>query len=96
MALVKTLSARKKQGTVVDAADLPPEILYGRRGRKAAEETRAASAETDIRTSFQDLEKPMVLQALALSEWDKELAAELLNIDVPALEELMRRNKIEQ
>jgi two-component system response regulator AtoC len=95
MALVKTLSARKKQGTVVDAADLPPEILYGRRGRKAVEEPRAASAETEIRTSIQDLEKPMVLQALALSAWDKKLAAELLNIDVPALEELMRRNKIE-
>ena len=95
IALVKTLSARKKQGTVVDAADLPPEILYGRRGRKAAEEPRAAPAETEIRTSIQDLEKPMVLQALALSEWDKKLAAELLNIDVPTLEELMRRNKIE-
>jgi two-component system response regulator AtoC len=95
MALVKTLSSRKKQGTVVDAADLPPEILYGRRGRKAAEEIRTAPAETEIRTSIQDLEKPMVLQALALSEWDKKLAAELLNIDVPALEELMRRNKIE-
>jgi DNA-binding NtrC family response regulator len=96
MALVKTLSARKKQGTVVDAADLPPEILYKRIGRKAVEEPRAAREEPGTRTSIQDLEKPMVLQALALSEWDKQRAAELLNIDVPALEELMRRNKIGQ
>jgi len=95
-ALVKTLSTRKKQGTVVDAADLPTEILYGRRGRKAEEAKKAASAETEIRDSIQELEKPMVLQALALAEWDKDRAAELLNIDVSALEELMRRNKIEQ
>ena len=94
-ALVKTLSTRKKQGTVVDAADLPTEILYGRRGRKAEEAKKAASAEAEIRDSIQELEKPMVLQALALAEWDKDRAAELLNIDVPALEELMRRNKIE-
>jgi len=93
---VKTLSTRKKQGTVVDAADLPTEILYGRRGRKAEEAKKAASAETEIRDSIQELEKPMVLQALALAEWDKDRAAELLNIDVSALEELMRRNKIEQ
>jgi transcriptional regulator with GAF, ATPase, and Fis domain len=60
------------------------------------EEPRAAREEPGTRTSIQDLEKPMVLQALALSEWDKQRAAELLNIDVPALEELMRRNKIGQ
>ncbi len=96
ISLVKTLSTRKKQGTVVDAADLPPEILYGRRGRRAVEEKKAAPAEPDRDSPNQDLEKPMVLQALALAEWDMERAAELLNIDVPALEELMRRNKIEQ
>ncbi|HEU5359910.1 MAG TPA: sigma-54 dependent transcriptional regulator [Candidatus Deferrimicrobiaceae bacterium] len=92
--LVKSIAARKKQGTVVDAADLPTEILYGRQRRKTARREPAATTEPDLRESIQDLEKPMVLQALALADGDKERAAELLHIDVSALEDLIRRNKI--
>jgi DNA-binding NtrC family response regulator len=92
---VKSISRRKKQGTVVDATDLPTEILYGRKGRKPAERQAEAPAETDIRDAIQDLEKPMVLQALALAEGDRERAAEFLQIDVSVLEDLIRRNKIE-
>ena len=92
---VKSISRRKKQGTVVDATDLPTEILYGRKGRKPAERHAEAPAETDIRDAIQDLEKPMVLQALALAEGDRERAAEFLQIDVSVLEDLIRRNKIE-
>ena len=93
--LVKTVSARKKQGTIVDAADIPPEILYGRKGRKAAGGPPASSPEPYARHSIQDLEKPMVLQALALAEGNRERAAELLNIDLSSLEDLMIRNRIE-
>jgi two-component system response regulator AtoC len=92
---VKSISRRKKQGTVVDATDLPTEILYGRKGRKPAERQAEVPAETDIRDAIQDLEKPMVLQALALAEGDRERAAEFLQIDVSVLEDLIRRNKIE-
>jgi DNA-binding NtrC family response regulator len=92
---VKAISTRKKQGTVVDAADLPTEILYGRKGRKAADRLAEVPPDTDIRDSIQDLEKPMVLQALALAEGDRERAAEFLQIDVSVLEDLIRRNKIE-
>lgn len=92
---VKAISKRKKQGTVVDAADLPTEILYGRKGRKPADRQAEVPPETDIRNAIQDLEKPMVLQALALAEGDRERAAEFLQIDVSVLEDLIRRNKIE-
>jgi DNA-binding NtrC family response regulator len=95
MELVKSISERKKQGTVVDAADLPTEILYGRKGRQATSRKPAVTADPDIRDAIQDLEKPMVLQALALADGDRERAAELLHIDLSALEDLMRRNKIE-
>lgn len=93
--LVKGISRRKKQGTIVDAADLPTEILYSRKGRKLAEGPSPSTAEAGIRDTIQDLEKPMVLQALALAEGDRERAAELLHIEVDVLEDLMRRNKIE-
>jgi DNA-binding NtrC family response regulator len=92
---VKAISTRKKQGTVVDAADLPTEILYGRKGRKAADRLEEVTPDTDIRDAIQELEKPMVLQALALAEGDRERAAEFLQIDVSVLEDLIRRNKIE-
>ncbi len=92
---VKSISKKKKQGTVVDATDLPTEILYGRKGRKPAGRQKEVPAESDIRDAIQDLEKPMVLQALALAEGDRERAAEFLQIDVSVLEDLIRRNKIE-
>ena len=93
--LVRSISARKKQGTVVDAADLPPEILYGRKRKRAADAGPSEPPAPAIDDAIEDLEKPMVLQALALAEWDRERAAELLHIDAAALEELMRRHKIE-
>ncbi len=94
--LVRSISARKKQGTVVDAADLPTEVLYGRKRRKPAEADRPGPpAAPGIADAIEDLEKPMVLQALALADWDRERAAELLHIDAAALEELMKRHKIE-
>jgi len=93
--LVKSISERKKQGTVVDAADLPTDILYGRKARQATGRKPADSADPGIRDAIQDLEKPMVLQALALADGDTERAAELLHIEVSALEDLMRRNNIE-
>ncbi len=92
--LVRSISARKKQGTIVDAADLPTEVLYGRRKRKA-EGDRPEPAAPAIADAIEDLEKPMVLQALALADWDRERAAELLHIDTAALEDLMKRHKIE-
>ncbi len=93
--LVRSISARKKQGTIVDAADLPTEILYGRKKRKPAEPDHAGPAAPGIADAIEDLERPMVLQALALADWDRERAAELLHIDAAALDELMKRHKIE-
>jgi DNA-binding NtrC family response regulator len=91
---VRSISKRKKQGTVVDAADLPTEILYGRRGRKAADREPPTPAGPATSNNIQDLETPMVLQALALANGDRERAAELLQIDVFTLEDLIQRNKI--
>lgn len=92
--LVKAISARKRQGTIVDAADIPTEILYGRKGRKGPDRNPAAPPEPEVRSTIRDLETPMVLQALALAEGNRERAAELLNIDVSSLEDLMSRNRI--
>lgn len=88
---VRAISSRKKQGTVVDAADLPPDILYVRKPRRARAAESSPVSDRDIERSIEDLEKPMVLQALALAEGDKEKAASLLRIDLPAFEELLRR-----
>ena len=92
--LVRSISARKKQGSIVDAADLPTEILYGRK-RRRAEGAGTEPAAPAIDDAIGDLERPMVLQALALAEWDRDRAAELLNIDADALDDLMKRHKIE-
>lgn len=88
---VQAISSKKKQGTVVDAADLPPEILYVRRLRSAKAEESPPVPDRDVEHSIEDLEKPMVLQALALAEGDREKAASLLHVDLPAFEELLRR-----
>ncbi len=93
--LVRSISARKKQGSIVDAADLPTEILYGRKKRRTAEADRVAQSAPAIDNAIEDLERPMVLQALALADWDRDRAAELLHIDRDALEELMKHHKIE-
>ncbi|HSL91984.1 MAG TPA: sigma-54 dependent transcriptional regulator [Candidatus Limnocylindrales bacterium] len=88
--LVKSISSRKRQGSVVDAADLPTEILYGRRREAAMDKSAAAGHPPDIREAIKDLDNQMVKQALALSEGDKAKAAALLNIEVAVLEKLMR------
>ena len=91
---VTAISSRKKQGTVVDAADLPPEILYGRKSRRGRAREKAPAVSADISLSIEELERPMVLQALALAEGNREKAAALLHIDLPAFEELLRRAQI--
>jgi DNA-binding NtrC family response regulator len=93
--LVKTVSSRKKQGTVVGTADLPPEILYGHSWKEGGDET-AAGPHPDIRRAIEDLEKPMLLQALAVSEGDRRKAAELLHIDLDGLLLLIRKHAIEE
>ncbi len=90
--LVHHIAAKKKQGSVVDAADIPPEILYRRKRRASPEEP--PSAPIDMKEAITNLEKPMVLQALALADGDREEAAHLLRIGVADLEELMRRYDI--
>ena len=72
----------------MDAADLPPEILHGRR-RKASDESPHAKHPQDVRDAIAALDQQMVRQALALSEGNKAKAAELLKIDVTALEKVM-------
>lgn len=88
---VLAISSKKKQGTVVDAADLPPDILYVRKRRKTPAAQSVPVPDRDIDRSIEDLETPMVLQALALAEGDMEKAASLLHIDLPSFEELLRR-----
>jgi len=94
--LVRSISSRKKQGSVVDAADLPTEILYGRKRKAEMDESPAAKPPLDIREAIKDLDNQMVKQALALSEGDREKAASLLNIEVAVLEKLMREGGVEE
>lgn len=93
--LVNSLSARKKQGTVVDAADLPPEILYGRKRKVAVDESAPVKPPPDILETILKLDKQMVMQALALSDGDKAKAAAILHIKVDALEDLLRESDSE-
>jgi transcriptional regulator with PAS, ATPase and Fis domain len=85
---VKSISARKRQGSVVDASDLPPELLQGRR-RKTGAADAASKPPPDVQDAIVALDKQMVRQALALSEGDRKKAAELLKIDIGALEKLI-------
>lgn len=93
--LVRSISQKKKQGAFIDATDLPVDILYGRKRRRLVDESPPARAASDIVHAIEDIEKPMVLQALALADRDRERAAELLNISPSALGELMKRHRIE-
>jgi len=88
---VREVSSKKKQGSVVDAADLPHDILYIRKPRSGRTAMPSPSAGRSVERSVEDLETPMVLQALALAEGDREKAASLLHIDLPAFEALLRR-----
>ncbi len=93
--LVRSLSARKKQGTVVDASDLPPDILYGRK-RKTVDRSAPAPPPADVIETILKLDKQMVMQALALAEGDREKAAGILNIKLEALEELIRKSDAQE
>lgn len=88
---VQTVSSKKKQGAVVDASDLPPDILYVRKTRRSRAKTPPAVPGPGIERSIEDLETPMVLQALALAEGDRDKAAALLHIDLSTFEKLLRR-----
>jgi DNA-binding NtrC family response regulator len=94
--LVNHISSRKRQGSVVDATDLPTEILYGRRRKAAADESPSAKPPLDVREAIKDLDRQMLKQALALSDGDRDRAAALLNIEVPTLEKLIRESGIEE
>ena len=94
--LVRSISSRKKQGTLVTVADIPPDILYGRKRRGVPDESWAAPSPPDLLDTIEDLDKQMVLQALALADGDKEKAAGLLHIEVTALDELMREKGVEE
>ncbi len=93
--LVRQIAGKKKQGTLVDATDLPNDIIYGRRRKQAVDASPAASPPDLLQQAIEGIEKPMVLQALALSAGDRRAAAEILNIDPAAFEELARRHDIE-
>jgi two-component system response regulator AtoC len=93
--LVRAIAAKKKQGALVDATDLPTDILYGRRRKQAVDASPPASSSPDILHTIEGIEKPMVLQALALSNGDRHQAASILNVDLASLEALVRRHKIE-
>ncbi len=90
--LVKSICARKKQGSVVNAADLPPEILYGRKRKVAVDESAPVEPPPDILETILKLDKQMVMQALALSDGDRTKAAEILHIKPDELEDLLREN----
>lgn len=88
----KSISSRKKQGSVVDAADLPTEILYGQRPKTAPPGSSPPKAAPGVREVIQDLDRQMARQALALSDGDRERAAALLKIELAVLEELLRED----
>lgn len=88
--LARSISSRKKHGSIVDAADLPTEILYGQRRTSASAGSSPAKAAPGVRETIQDLDRQMARQALALSEGDREKAAALLKVDVAVLDDLLR------
>jgi len=90
--LVRQVAASKRQGTLVDAADLPPGILYG---RSAAGEAPPAPARGDLEEALARIERPMVTQALAVAEHDRRRAAEILRVEPSVLDELIRRYGID-
>ena len=93
--LVRQIAGKKRQGTLVDATDLPTDILYGRRRKQTVDASPAASPPNLLQQAIEGIEKPMVLQALALASGDRREAAAILNIDLPAFEELAQRHKID-
>ena len=94
--LVSGIASRKKQGSVVDVADLPTEILYGRKRKAGMDESPAVRPPANVRDAITELDDQMVRQALALSEGDREKAAALLNIEVAVLEKWMREGGVEE
>ncbi len=95
VALVNSISSRKRQGSVVDATDLPPEILYGHARKPASGDYDTGKPVLDIREAIKDLDRQMVRQALALSEGNAEKAAALLGIELPAMERLIKESSLE-
>lgn len=93
--LVRQIAGKKRQGTLVDATDLPTDIFYGRRRKQTVDASPAASPPDLLLQAIEGIEKPMVLQALALAGGDRREAAAILNIDLPAFEELALRHKID-
>jgi DNA-binding NtrC family response regulator len=93
--LVRQIAGKKRQGTLVDATDLPTDIFYGRRRKQTVDASPAASPPDLLLQAIEGIEKPMVLQALALAGGDRREAAAILNIDLPSFEELARRHKID-
>lgn len=94
--LVSGIASRKKQGSVVDVADLPTEILYGRKRKAGMDESPAVRPPANVRDAITELDDQMVRQALALSEGNREKAAALLNIEVAVLEKWMREGGVEE
>lgn len=90
--LVKSVSIRKKQGTLVDAADLPSEIIHGRSRKAAPGHSATAKPLPDVRDAVVALDRQMARQALALAYGDREKAAALLQIEVEALEKLIQED----
>jgi DNA-binding NtrC family response regulator len=93
--LVRQIAGKKKQGTLVDATDLPTDILYGRRKKQSVDASPAASPPDLIRRAIDGIEKPMLLQALALASGDRREAAAILNLDAASFDELARRHGID-
>lgn len=93
--LVRQIAGKKKQGTLVDATDLPTDILYGRRRKQTVDASPPASPPEMLQQAIEGIERPMVLQALALAAGDREQAAAILNIGLEAFEELALRHRID-
>jgi DNA-binding NtrC family response regulator len=93
--LVRQIAGKKKQGTLVDATDLPTDILYGRRRKQTIDASPPATAPPDLVQAIDGIERPMVLQALALAAGNRREAAAILNIDPASFEELARRHGID-
>jgi DNA-binding NtrC family response regulator len=93
--LVRQIAGKKKQGTLVDATDLPTDILYGRRRKQTVDASPPSSPPDLLLQAIEGIEKPMVLQALALAAGDRREAASILNLDLAAFDELTRRHNID-
>jgi transcriptional regulator with PAS, ATPase and Fis domain len=87
---VEYASILAEEREVIDAADLPPDVL-GSEGEPAAPGRLVTAEGVSLRTAVGNLERDLILQSLRLAEGNKARAAELLDLKRTTFLEKLRR-----